>query len=88
MFFHLLHLRLIHSLALLLNRIRFGVSSGFNHPPSHAGVTTRWEWSDNLATWAQTPPTGLVTTRNGELMRLEFPASGSSVFFRVRAMMP
>lgn len=53
-----------------------------------AGVLTIPEWSGDLVTWTQPPPTGLITTRTGELVHLEFPVSGSQVFLRVRVAMP
>lgn len=53
-----------------------------------AGVMTVPEWSGDLVTWTQPAPTGLMTTRTGDLVRLEFPSSESQIFLRMRVAMP
>lgn len=53
-----------------------------------AGVITLQQWSNDLANWTQPPPQGLLTSRSGELVRLEFPTGSTPVFFRVLATLP
>ncbi|MDP3850713.1 MAG: hypothetical protein Q8Q59_09435 [Luteolibacter sp.] len=53
-----------------------------------AGVLTFPEWSEDLVTWTHPAPAGLMTTRNGEHVRLDFPAGETQVFLRVRVAMP